>query len=93
MHGLRKWLRWRRRLPDIRWARERKGAEGIGYYWAYLVASKERKPACLRRLMRCRRQYDRLVQLERGLSPWSTATMPEAVAREANFRLAKLGVN
>lgn len=92
MHALRKWLRWRRRLPAIRWASERKAAEGIGYYWAYLVASQERRPVILRRLIRCRRQLDRLVQLERGQSPWSTDTMPEAAERATGFRLAGFGV-
>ena len=63
----------------------------MGHYLAYLFASKERKHVVARRLMRCRLQLDRLVQLERGLSPWSTADMPEAEERERSFRLIKIG--
>lgn len=91
MKKLHKWLRWRRRLPNIRWVREHKAAEGMGYYLAWLWASAERKPAIARRIMRCRIQLDRIVQLERGLSPWTTATMPEADARERSFRLMRIG--
>lgn len=88
---IRQWLRWRKRLHAIRWAREHKAAEGMGYYLAYCWAAKDRKPVIARKIRRCRRQMDRLVQLERGKSPWSTMDMPEASERERAFQLMCIG--
>lgn len=81
------WVRWRRRLPAIQSTREHAAAEGMGYYLAYCVAEPDRKLAIAARLIRTSRYLDRLAQLERGFSPWTTAQMPEAEDRALQRRI------